>query len=69
MRDWDEHDVAGTARDHGPPRPNARQLVTAIAPVLELTSLTSAEFRDHHARAWICASRRRTVPAQPPTGR
>jgi hypothetical protein len=32
--------------------------------VLEILELRSTEFRDHGAKAWLCLSRRRTIPAQ-----
>ena len=60
----------GPPRESGPPRRTLREVVDAIEPHLEIASVTSAAFRDapEPAMAWICASRRRAVPAQPSTG-
>ncbi len=59
----------GPPRDVGPPRRSLRDLADAIEPSLEILSLRSNEFRDGPApaKAWICLSARRTVPAQPST--
>lgn len=59
----------GPPREIGPPRRSARDVASAIEPHLELLSLRSAEFRDGPApaKAWVCLSRRRPVPAQPST--
>jgi SAM-dependent methyltransferase len=57
----------GPAREVGPPRRSAYEVVTAIEPALEIVELRSAEFRGHDAKAWFCLSRRRTMPAQPST--
>lgn len=62
----------GPARDHGPPRRNARDIVSALEPALEVVSLRATEFDaglPTAARAWVCLARRRTVPAQPSTCR
>lgn len=61
----------GPAREQGPPRRSALDIVTAIEPVLEIVSLRSSEFHgdDRAPRAWACLSRRRTMPAQPSTRR
>jgi SAM-dependent methyltransferase len=61
----------GPARDGGPPRRSARDIVAAIEPELELVELRGAEFRSQVEpwKAWFCLSRRRTVPAQPSTRR
>jgi methyl halide transferase len=61
----------GPARDIGPSRRSVRDLADAIEPHLEFVSLRSAEFRDtpKPAKAWVCLSRRRAVPAQPSTRR
>lgn len=62
----------GPARDTGPPRRSARDLVEAIEPHLELVSLEAVRFsaeEPHAAAAWRCLSRRRSVPAQPSTVR
>ncbi|MCA9795194.1 MAG: class I SAM-dependent methyltransferase [Candidatus Eremiobacteraeota bacterium] len=57
----------GAPREHGPPRRNAREIVAAIEPALELVSLRAAAFHDTHGNppAWFCLSRRRDQPAQP----
>jgi SAM-dependent methyltransferase len=57
----------GPAREFGPPRRSAREVVLALEPALEIVELRSAEFREHGAPAWFCLSRRRTTPAQPST--
>ena len=57
----------GPPREVGPPRRSAREITLAIEPALEIVELRSAEFRDHHTKAWFCLSRRRTMPAQPST--
>lgn len=62
----------GPERDHGPPRRTARDVVTAIEPVLEVVQLETRVFRAKHPelpRAWVCVSRPREVPAQPSTKR
>jgi SAM-dependent methyltransferase len=60
----------GPPREEGPPRRSAIDIVTAIEPALEIVSLRSTAFHGGDAfRAWACLSRRRTVPAQPPTRR
>jgi SAM-dependent methyltransferase len=59
----------GPPREMGPPRRSLRDIADAIEPHLEILSVRSAEFRDllEPAKAWICLSRQRTVPAQPST--
>jgi len=57
----------GTPREAGPPRRSAREITIAIEPALEIVELRSAEFPGHHAKAWFCLSRQRTMPAQPST--
>lgn len=62
----------GPAREHGPPRRSARDIVSALEPALEVVSLRATEFDaglPTAARAWVCLARRRTVPAQPSTRR
>ena len=54
----------GPPREVGPPRRSAREVVIAIEPMLEIVELRSAEFADHDAKAWLCLSRQRTIPAQ-----
>ena len=57
----------GPPREVGPPRRSARDVMNAVEPYLEILSLRSNEFRDisEPAKAWICISRRRDLPAQP----
>lgn len=59
----------GPPREFGPPRRSARDVTEAIEPVLEILELRSTVFDLHLAdeapRAWVCLSRRRSVPAQP----
>src|SRR6185503_7215607 len=57
----------GPPREVGPPRRSARDIAAAIEPVLEIVELTAADFFDGPApaKAWVCLSRRRSVPAQP----
>lgn len=61
----------GPAREQGPPRRSALDIVRAIEPVLEVVELRATEFHsdDRAPRAWACLSRRRVVPAQPSTRR
>lgn len=62
----------GPARDYGPPRRSARDVVDAIEPALEILELRSIEFRGDlpaPAAAWLCLSRPRLVLAQPSTQR
>lgn len=56
----------GPPREVGPPRRSAREVVLAIEPVLEIVELRSAAFRED-AKAWLCLSRKRTIPSQPST--
>lgn len=59
----------GTARQFGPPRRSARDLVGAIEPALEIINLSAFEFtglrNDITPKAWHCLSRRRDISAQP----
>jgi hypothetical protein len=59
----------GPPREMGPPRRSLRDVMDAIEPHLEILSVRSAEFRDapEPAKAWICLSGCRNVPAQPST--
>jgi SAM-dependent methyltransferase len=63
----------GGPRDMGPPRRNARELLAAIEPVLELAELRGVVFETTlegpSPMAWICRARRRDLPAQPSTNR
>jgi SAM-dependent methyltransferase len=57
----------GAAREAGPPRRSARDVLDAIEPALELVMLRSIELDGPEANgfmAWLCLSRRRAVPAQ-----
>jgi SAM-dependent methyltransferase len=59
----------GPAREMGPPRRNAREILSAIEPVLELIELKAVEFTalpfDQAPKAWYALARKRDVPAQP----
>jgi SAM-dependent methyltransferase len=57
----------GPPRDAGPPRRNAREIINAIEPSLEILQLRSSEFgvRGEQLKAWLCVSRKRTIRAQP----
>ena len=59
----------GAARDEGPPRRSARDVMNAIEPSLEIVQLRSTDFTvcDERLKAWLCLSRRRSIPAQPST--
>jgi SAM-dependent methyltransferase len=61
----------GAPRDTGPPRRSARDIVSAVEPVLEIVELRSIHFDldlEAPPAAWLCLSRVRAVPAQPSTG-
>lgn len=53
----------GPGREIGPPRRTAREVVLAVEPALEIVELRSAEFHSRGVKAWLCLSRRRTIPA------
>jgi SAM-dependent methyltransferase len=57
----------GPARESGPPRRSARDVISAIEPSLEIVQLRSDEFGvcGEQLKAWVCLSRARTVPPQP----
>jgi SAM-dependent methyltransferase len=60
----------GPARDHGPPRRSARDLLEAVEPSLELVFLRTTRFAadlPSTALAWLMLARRRECPAQPST--
>jgi SAM-dependent methyltransferase len=61
----------GPARESGPPRRSARDVMDAIEPSLEIVTLRSAEFgvEGEALKAWLCLSRKRATPAQPSTRR
>jgi SAM-dependent methyltransferase len=60
----------GPAREFGPPRRSARDIASAIEPVLEIALLKPIWFDVElptRAPAWLCLARKREVPAQPST--
>lgn len=62
----------GPARDTGPPRRSALDLVTAVEPSLAIVSLRSTEFADDlpsTVLVWVLLARRREMPAQPSSRR
>jgi SAM-dependent methyltransferase len=61
----------GAPRETGPPRRSAREVMNAIEPVLEILQFRSAEFGvcGEQLKAWVCLSRKRTIPPQPSSHR
>lgn len=61
----------GPVRDVGPPRRNAREVMNAIEPSLEILQFRSGEFGvcGEQLKAWLCLSRKRRVPPQPSSRR
>ncbi|HUI31867.1 MAG TPA: class I SAM-dependent methyltransferase [Candidatus Acidoferrales bacterium] len=59
----------GPAREVGPRRRSALEVVAAIEPVLEIVELRADAFhtRGESPKAWFCLSRQRRMPAQPST--
>ncbi len=58
------------AREDGPPRRTAREIIAAVEPSLELIELRRIAFQVPSAPpAWFALARRREVPAQPSTRR
>jgi len=62
----------GPAREIGPPRRSALDIVSAVEPYLELATLRAIEFspipgETASPKAWLCLWRRRATPAQPST--
>lgn len=57
----------GPSRDAGPPRRNAREVMHAIEPALEIVQFRSGDFGvcGEHLKAWLCLSCKRTIAAQP----
>ena len=57
----------GAPREVGPPRRSARDVMNAIEPALEILQFRSAEFGvcGEELKAWLCLSRKRTIPPQP----
>jgi methyl halide transferase len=61
----------GAPRELGPPRRSAREVMNAIEPSLEILKLDSREIAvcGEQLKAWLCLSRKRTIPAQPSSRR
>ena len=61
----------GAPREVGPPRRSARDVMNAIEPSLEILQFRSGEFGvcEEQLKAWVCLSRKRTIPAQPSSRR
>jgi SAM-dependent methyltransferase len=62
----------GPAREMGPPRRSALEVVSAAEPYLELVTMRAIEFpplpgQTSPLGAWLCLWRRRATPAQPST--
>jgi SAM-dependent methyltransferase len=62
----------GPAREMGPPRRSALDVVSAVEPHLELATMRAIRFapipgETTPPRAWLCLWRRRATPAQPST--
>lgn len=59
----------GAPRDVGPPRRSAREVMDAIEPSLEIVQFRAGEFgvQGERLNAWVCLSRKRTLPPQPST--
>jgi SAM-dependent methyltransferase len=57
----------GPPREQGPPRRNAREIMNAIERFLEILQFDSREFDvcGTQLKAWLCLSRKRTIPPQP----
>jgi SAM-dependent methyltransferase len=63
--------IEGPPRDVGPPRRSAREVISAIEPPLEILQFRSCEFGVYgeQLKAWLCLSRKRTIPAERSTHR
>jgi SAM-dependent methyltransferase len=61
----------GPPREAGPPRRSARDVMNAIEPSLEILQFRSGEFGvdGQQLKAWLCLSRKRTIPPQPSSRR
>ena len=61
----------GPAREEGPPRRSARDVMNAIESSLEIVQLLSTEFNvdEKQLKSWLCLSRKRAIPAQPSSRR
>jgi SAM-dependent methyltransferase len=62
----------GPAREKGPPRRSALEIVSAVEPYLELVTLRAIQFAPIPGEtappgAWLCLWHRRATPAQPST--
>ena len=60
----------GAPSDFGPPRRSARDIASAVEPVLQIVELRAIHFEmsvDMPPAAWLCLSRVRGCPAQPST--
>jgi SAM-dependent methyltransferase len=59
----------GAPRDSGPPRRSAREVMNAIEPSLEIVEFRSGDFgvSGEQLKAWVCLSRKRSIPPQPST--
>lgn len=59
----------GAPRESGPPRRSAREVMNAVEPSLAIVQFRSAEFgvQEEALSAWLCLSRKRTMPPQPST--
>jgi SAM-dependent methyltransferase len=59
----------GPAREVGPPRRSARDVVEAVEPALAVDDLSAIQFDSEPPAptAWRCVARKRTMPAQPST--
>jgi SAM-dependent methyltransferase len=61
----------GPPREAGPPRRTAREVMNAIEPFLEILQFRSNTFDvcGEQPKAWLCLSRKRTIPPQPSSRR
>jgi SAM-dependent methyltransferase len=61
----------GPPREAGPPRRSARDVMNAIEASLEILQFRSGEFGvfGDQLKAWVCLSRKRTIPPQPSSRR
>jgi methyl halide transferase len=61
----------GPPREAGPPRRNAREIMQAIEPSMEILQFSSREFGvcGEHLKAWLCLSCKRTIQPQPSSRR
>jgi len=61
----------GPPREAGPPRRNAREIMQAIEPSMEILQFSSREFGvcGEHLKAWLCLSHKRAIRPQPSSRR